>query len=1008
MREGTEIDPKPERVDLAFERPRRVPGRQFAVGRALPRTEAGMPRWRSPGGYEKFLHEERDGGDATLPASFGELLRQRRIAASLTQEKLAEMCRLSPKTVAALEQGRRRAPRLSTVKEIADALGLSQAARTELAIAASAGGARVQRSTGPGGGDPPGSSPDTKTLWADAGQRQSDKPSGLGGAPLGHLSATTTFAGAPAPITPLIGRHAAVDEIGQELATERLVSLVGPGGVGKTRLALGAASAVIDKFPGGACWVELGQLAEASEVAAAFIRSLGGNDQPGVTFDAQLSALVPDAPVLVVADNCEHLIDAAASAIAAAIRHPGVTVLATSREPLAIPGEVTWTVPALDVPVQVSDNAPTTAADVADVASVVLFVERAARAHPGYALSDGDAGGVARICQRLQGVPLAIELTAARMRTVSAAELADELEAQLDLTRAEARGVPGRQATLEASMDWSYRLLSDQERVGFRCLATATGPTSSQCFRSVAARLGVPDPAAVLQALTQKSLVTFDASNGSTRWFSVLETIRSYAAGRATEAAEFDLIQEAHAEYLNDWLGRLDTWDAGDATLDELGLGYPGFRAALTASIASASRRAAELVARFGVGWHQLNKFRDAVALGDQALEIVKDTDRATWAQAVSALAMSRVLAGDVGFVMGPVVEAVDVARQTGDKRSEAWCRLIIGNCPPFSPDHLRRAYELGVEVGSPMLGALASAFLSIGGTEADDEALLQRMSAHSSQLANQSLEAVCAVTQSAHLLELGELDAAWDLAWGVAVNGQVMPGLRLIAIGHVLEVAFIRADADTAEMIMAMRQELARLWPLGGWEWYAVNDLRLPWLQGERPHISEWNSLHWTVRLGTTPLTMRDAAAAGLDGGQELDIAEVRKTINAPEPGSLLDVSISAIRGERTLRVGDISLGTHLWLSALAAALARGYRLVTIDALEALGCLAASQSKLELAATLLASAQAERQEIGYLWRFAGRQQFLSAASGLIERGGTPGQVCPLSEAGRLALAEFG
>ena len=430
-------------------------------------------------------------------------------------------------------------------------------------------------------------------------------------------------------------------------------------------------------------------------------------------------------------------------------------------------------------------------------------------------------------------------------------------------------------------MDWSYRLLSDQEQVGFRCLATASGPTSFECFQERGARRGVPDPAAVLWALTQKSLVTVDGTNGPSRWFSVLETIRSYAARRATEAGDLDLIQEAHAAYVERLAWPAGHLERGGRHSRRVGPRIPGFRAALTGSIASASPRAAQLVARFGVAWHQLNKFRDAVALGDQALEIVKDTDRATWAQAVSALAMSRVLAGDVGFVMGPVVEALDVAQQTHDKRSEAWCRLIIGNCPPFSAAHLRLAYELGVEVGSPMLGALASAFLSIGGTEADDEALLQQMTAHSSELANQSLDAVCAVTRSAHLIELGELDAAWDLAWWVAVNAQVMPGLRLIAIGHVLEVAFIRADADTAEMIMAMRQELARLWPLGGWEWYAVNDLRLPWLRGERPHISEWNSLHWTVRLGTNPLVMRDAAAAGLDGGQELDIAEVRKTFD-------------------------------------------------------------------------------------------------------------------------------
>jgi hypothetical protein len=208
--------------------------------------------------------------------------------------------------------------------------------------------------------------------------------------------------------------------------------------------------------------------------------------------------------------------------------------------------------------------------------------------------------------------------------------------------------------------------------------------------------------------------------------------------------------------------------------------------------------------------------------------------------------------------------------------------------------------------------------------------------------------------------------------------------------------------------MIMAMRQELARLWPLGGWQWYAVNDLRLPWLRGERPYISETNSLHWTVRLGASPIGIRDAAAAGWDGGQTLDIAEVTKTLDTPAPGSLLDASISALQGERALRVNDSSKGSKLWASALAAATTGGYRLVAIDALEALGCLAASESKLELAATLLASAQAERQAIGYLWRFTSRQRSLSAATAVLESRGTLGQVCQLSEAGRLALGEFG
>jgi hypothetical protein len=369
---------------------------------------------------------------------------------------------------------------------------------------------------------------------------------------------------------------------------------------------------------------------------------------------------------------------------------------------------------------------------------------------------------------------------------------------------------------------------------------------------------------------------------------------------------------------------------------------------------------------------------------------------------------MSRLLAGDVGFVMGPAVEAVNTARLVGDKRSESWCRLVIGFCPPFWPAHLRLAYELAGEVGSPMLAALASAALSIGGTEADGVALLRQMAASASTSANQSLSATCTVAEAAYMTERGELDQARDLAWSVAVNPDVMPGLRLIAIGQVLEVAFVRADLDGAESIMATRQELARLWPLGGWQWYAVNDLRLAWLRGERPHISDMNSLHWTVRLGAPPISVRDTAAAGLDRGQDLDIAELCRMIDTPQPGSLLDASISAIRGERALRDGDRSAGTKLWASALAAALAGGYRLVAIDALEALGCVATADSKLEFGAALIASAQAEREAIGYLWRFSGRERVLSAASAALGLRRIGAVVRPLAETGRRALAEFG
>src|SRR5437764_799556 len=170
-----------------------------------------------------------------------------------------------------------------------------------------------------------------------------------------HASRSEPRSALPSPLTPLIGRPVAVAELAQSLVVDRLVTLAGPGGVGKTRLALRAAAEAADKFPGGTCWVELGSVTDPDGVPLALLQSLGGSYHPAVQVEEQIGALLADDPMLFVVDNCEHVLDAAADSVGALLAHANVTVLATSREALAIPGEVVWPVPALAVP---ADDTP--------------------------------------------------------------------------------------------------------------------------------------------------------------------------------------------------------------------------------------------------------------------------------------------------------------------------------------------------------------------------------------------------------------------------------------------------------------------------------------------------------------------------------------------------------------------------------------------------------------------------------------------------------------------------
>jgi predicted ATPase/transcriptional regulator with XRE-family HTH domain len=916
-----------------------------------------------------------------MPASFAELLRRFRVGASLTQEALAERCRLSPATIAALETGRRRAPRLSTVADIADALELPPSDRALLARAAADARDALR-----------GDRREVRAVPAD-GPPELDQAgaAGTSGA-LGQRTHPTGRAALalPAPITPLVGRLAEASAIADDLMTERLVTLVGPGGVGKTRLALRVASDSAGKFTGGIWWAELGPVSDPGGVVSAVLRAVGGSEQPGAHASAEILAALPDDPLLLVIDNCEHVLDAAANLIGELLRSETVTVLATSREPLTIPGEVTWPVPPLEVPL-LTAGAEATAESLSAPDSVRLFVDRAARANPSFRLDDGNVAAVARICRRLDGLPLAIELVAARVRAQPAGLLADELDQKIGLAGTSARGVPDRQSTLRASIGWSYQLLTGKEQAAFRSLACFAGPFTAPACAAVASqvrKLGGhvrhPDEltdAEALARLIDKSLVTLVPSGtaGTQAKYRLLESIREYATERAQGSGELTAIRDAHADYYISWLSGLDTADATDEVLQAIAAEYPNIRVALQWLIERSSERAAALVTAVGAAWHQLSMFHDAVVLGDGALRVVAGQNREAWARAAGTLAMARLLCGDLAFTTAVVPEAGQVARSFGDEVAEGWCLVVQGSQPPFDPARLTSAYELGV-LSSPSVGAIAAASLAAGGAVAEAARWSELAVGLTSELGNASLSAVTAVARAEHLIERGQMDESLDLVLPVTTDRRVMPAVRMLAVGRVVHVAFQRCDDRVGADVETTVDELARGWPDRGLWRVGLQGLRMALLRGEPSSTLAREPSGWLMRISHTPGLLRTYCRLAIDSQRLLDPVELARGLVPAEPGSLMAASIAAIRGARAGAEGDEELARVRWTEVLTTAAPNGYLLLVCDALEALGCLSVGAGDPAKAVALLRAAQACRDDIRYRFRFGYEQAAVDEA----------------------------
>ena len=430
----------------------------------------------------KRAHRVSDGRSPT----FGALLKQLRLDAGLSQEALANRARISLQAVGAYERGTRRAPHRVTFALLARALDLGGEPYDELARAAERGRAR-----GP-----------------DA-QRQHNLPVAL---------------------TELIGRQAVIDDVSRIVTKTRFVTLAGTGGIGKTRTALEVATRLLPRFRDGVWLAELAALEDSSLVAGTIAIALGIAQQADRPVLDTLRRRLHDRELLLVLDNCEHVVDEAARVAESILREcKGVTILATSRELLRVSGERVYRIPPLDV----SD-------------AVALFARCAASWDASFALDESNAPAVEEICRRLDGIPLAIELAAARVTTLAPAQLASELDDRFRVLAGGSRTALPRHKTMRVLLDWSHDRLSDEERTLLRRLAIFAGGAT---LGAVADVCDVPDFFEVLASLVDKSLVVADVGDREGR-YGLLESTRAYALEKLDAAGERRVVARRHAEYV--------------------------------------------------------------------------------------------------------------------------------------------------------------------------------------------------------------------------------------------------------------------------------------------------------------------------------------------------------------------------------------------------------------------------------------------------------------------------
>ena len=472
------------------------------MSRCLLETQKGTHLWRN----------------TVAEVSFGEWLRRRRKAEGWTQEQLALQISCSTSALKKIESEERR-PSAQIVERLAEIFNI-----------------------------PPNEH--TKFLRFARGDWQAISGGDIEDTPW-HVSHGAPRSNLPASTTSFIGRGKEQEEIKNLIAKNRLVTLVGAGGIGKTRLSIQTASALLNHFPNGTSLVELAPLSDAVLVPQAIVNALGlieQADRPPLTV---LTGFLQDKHFLLILDNCEHLIQACAQLAEALLQAcPDLHLLATSREALSIAGEIVYLVPSLTTP----DPLKSTLDTLSQYEAVQLFLERAEAAMPNFSMTEDNAHAITQVCQHLDGIPLALELAAARVKVLSVEEIAVRLDDRFHLLTGGARTALPRHQTLKAMIDWSHDLLTEPERALLRRLSVFAGGWTLEAAESVGGDASI-EKREILDLLTQlvnKSLILSELKQGQKTRYRMLETIREYSREKLWAAGEGETMRQRHLAYFVD------------------------------------------------------------------------------------------------------------------------------------------------------------------------------------------------------------------------------------------------------------------------------------------------------------------------------------------------------------------------------------------------------------------------------------------------------------------------
>jgi predicted ATPase/DNA-binding CsgD family transcriptional regulator len=777
----------------------------------------------------------------------------------------------------------------------------------------------------------------------------------------------------PVQLTSFVGRRAELAAVSALLRERRLVTLTGVGGSGKTRLAARLAADQAERWPDGVWWVELEAVGDPAQVAEVAAATIGVLVEPVQGPLRSLTVQLGDRRALVCLDNCEQVLEGAAEVAQALLRSGAqVTVLATSREPLGVAGETVWQVPPLS-----EDDA------------LALFLERAGHVRPGFTLDASSEASVRTMCRRLDGIPLALELAAAWLRTLTPRQIAAGLDDRFALLVGGPRDVAPRQQTLAASIDWSHALLAEPDRIVFRRLAVFAGGFGLEAARTVAAGGAVTrgDVLSAVRRLVDKSLVLAEERDGEAR-YRLLETIRQYAADRLVEAGEAAATRDRHlarflalAEALEPELQRdLDGWRV------RLERERDNLRAALDWGLAAPDPEPGRrLAAGLPWLWHLHRHGREGLEYLRRAIDRAPDDRSTLQARLLTGIALVADTASPLGLEFDAAQRALSIATEQGDERLRALC-LVLSAVGRFytdfeaawalTDDALAAAEAAGDAFVPDAARALQGIILHLRDRHQEAEPLLESaiegllhrhrgiaattlafqasgaLATGRVDLARRLAERAVRVAEPlADYLRVGGTRSALAIVHGLA--GDVDGGLRLLS-----PVARLVDEAGTDVFVPGLARAMGQLQL-----WRDDPEAAASWF-GREARSTDGGAETWLVAqslpgLGAALLSLGrlDQASATLDRA-----VTVARRLDMP---SVLADALEQ-QGHLATAAADVDRATDLHHEALAERAEHGLRTFSVDSLEALAALAARAEPTPEAVRLLAAGDQARASLAY------------------------------------------